>query len=169
MQKTAFTIAVLVVAIAVVSLRGLKRGKEPRRAAQNAEISLKCSPDIAWETGTKFHMQWNDATKKMVFDGPFGWNVIGFSWCQVRSLQRNAEFNFDVGNAFERAVASDSDKSDGRIHYGMEWGHTETEAASSRADLFAVTQGMILWGAHNAEGWSRGHWVNENNRGNGKP
>ena len=55
MQRTAFTIAVLVVAIAVVSLCGMPcgNGKEGRQASSGSEISLKFSPDVVWESGIR--------------------------------------------------------------------------------------------------------------------
>lgn len=167
MQKTAFTIAVLVVAIAVVSLYG--NGKGERQARNGAEISLKFSPDVAWDSGIRFAMHWCDARKKLVFESPRV--TFACEWCgsgrmmfRVESpdgglplLTGKNEYSFDVGNVLESCTASDSGAQDGRVRYTLHWddakqtfGHPEP-ARDFIKGMFN-SQVYVLWGAHNAEG-----------------
>ena len=154
MQKTAFTIAVLVAVSTVVSL--CSNGGTQRRGSGDTE-SLRLSADVAWDNGVRFTMRWDDARKKMLFDcQKVDAEAVDSFRPRICFGSPRAEYDFDAGNIGIPGDPPDLTRHDNRIHYGMEWAHAETEAASSRTDPFVVTQDMILWGAHNAEGWSRG-------------
>ena len=74
MKRISFAIAVFVVTLlAVVSLCGMhcderrQESKQPRR--KRAESASNRSSQVSWESGIKFVMQWDDASKKLLFDG----------------------------------------------------------------------------------------------------
>jgi hypothetical protein len=172
MQRTAFTIAVLVVAFAVVSLCGMPCGnsKERRQAGTSAEINLKFSPDMAWENGIKFAMRWCDAEKKLVFESPrvtsaLVWCGSGRAGFLVESpdgglplLHGKNEYNFDAGSVLESCTASDSGTQDGRVRYTLRWDEAKQAFVFPNLQYDSIkqmfnSQVYILWAAHNAEGW----------------
>ena len=122
MQRTAFVIAVMVVASTVVSLCGLDRGREARRASQNAEISLrKCSPEIDRvgrpRNRVPHAMERCHPKKDGYLTDPLVGDVIDFSWGQVRNVHWNAEFRFDMPNTGDLGASPDVPQQDGRIRY----------------------------------------------------
>lgn len=142
MQKMAFTIAVLVVATAVISLRG--NGKEQRQASNFAEISVNRSLHVPWKSGTEFVMQWNDACKKLLFDGyPIchAKPKVHDVWCgggrvqiveavdvvvsSVPASDRPDEYSFDSQCIGGLAASCAPARHDGLIHFGMEWNAAE--------------------------------------------
>jgi hypothetical protein len=162
MQRTAFTIAVLVLASTIVSVCQISRGNGVE-ANNRTKISLRFSPEVAWDARTRFAMHWDDARKKMLFDCEKETTETWYSGgARIGFGSPRTEYDFDVGNVFAVANAgsasdpSDLSRQDGRIHYGMEWGSGEKRPASSSVQLFVGQE--VLWGAHNAEGWSRRLW-----------
>jgi hypothetical protein len=141
MQRIPFAMAMFAVAFAVVSLCGMQdsNSKQGRQAGKWAEISLNRSLQVSWDGGTTFAMQWNDACKKLIFDGyPIchATPVVYDCWRgggRVRisdpvelvssrpAPNRPDEYSFDVQNIAGHVATSDSTDQDGRIHYGIEW------------------------------------------------
>jgi hypothetical protein len=145
MQRIPFALAALVVAALIVSLCGMNRGdsEKEQRASNWAEIKLNRSLQGPWESGTAFVMQWNDACKKLLFDGyPIcheeqavydTWHgsccgtIRGFSFrgapltSSMLAPEHPDEYSFDVQNIGNYVATCDSTEHDSRVHYGMEW------------------------------------------------
>jgi hypothetical protein len=175
MRRISFAIAVLVVAIGVISLFETSSGnrKEPQQAGKGAEISVKLSSQIAWDSGIRFAMRWDDARKKMIFDRRMT-RVVSFlgRWTDpfsdvirenriddgISSLAGQDKYSFDAGNITDPGDSSNSAKQAGQIHFGVNWNNTRKQPPSpslARYDFINETfkrQVYVLWSAHNAEG-----------------
>jgi hypothetical protein len=141
MKKIPFAIAVLVVAIAITSLCRVNAGnnKEEKQVVKSAEISLNRTLRAPWESGITFAMQWNDACKKLLFDGyPMCHEdpVVYVCWrgggrmtitdgprltCSTPAPEHPDEYSFHVDNIGGLAASSDSITQDGLVHYTLEW------------------------------------------------
>jgi hypothetical protein len=141
MQRTAFAIAAIAVAIAFVSLCGMHwdNCKEQQHAGNCTGMSLNCSPRGPWDSGMTFVMQWNDACKKLVFEGRpicHAKPAVRYGYCgggrveivdpaplisPALAADHPDEYSFDVQNIGNLDGLSDSTVHDGQIRYGMEW------------------------------------------------
>jgi hypothetical protein len=132
MQRTPFAIAVFVVAIVMISFCRVHRSncEEERQAGNWTEISLNRSLQVPRESGTTFVMQWNDACKKLIFDG----HPLSHGCRPVASrpdvciadpiqppLDKKDQYSFDAGSFGVPADSTPSRNQDGRLRFAIEW------------------------------------------------
>jgi hypothetical protein len=132
MHKTSLVATVLLASLIAASFCCMRSGDcgEKRNACQWPHVSLKCSPQVAWDDGVTFVMQWNDACKKMVFDGhPLSHGCRHVASCRYvciadpvePPLDKKDQYSFDAGSVGVPADSTASSNQDGRLHFVIEW------------------------------------------------
>ena len=144
MKRTTLAIAVVATTLATDLLVAVRYGdcKEEQNAEKCAALSSSLfSSQVSSDTETKFVMQWDDASKKLLFDGQAishdtrapiydrfsGGTIRGFRFRDASSIDlapatdRPDEYSLDVGIIGNLASLSDSIKRDGRLHYHVQW------------------------------------------------
>jgi hypothetical protein len=123
--------AALLAGVAALALQLADCGGPQRKTERcNANVvPLRLSDS---NTGVEFVMQWDDASKKLLFDGqaichdkpkrfPFNSGYITDVSDVVPAPKRPDQYSFDVGTIGDLGVSSNSMKQDGRLHYGIQW------------------------------------------------
>ena len=144
MKRTYLAVAFVAASLAVVLFSGIALGRNGRvrieKKIDEGRMSL-LSPQISWEEETKYVMQWDDASKKLLFDGQAishetkapiydrfsGGTIRGFRFRGASSIDlapapdHPDQYSFDVGTIGNFGGLSKSSKHDGQLHYHVEW------------------------------------------------
>jgi hypothetical protein len=162
MKRTSFAVTLVVVLISGVALG---RNGRVRIEKKSDEVRLSLlSSQISWETETKYVMQWDERSKRLLFDGllasprvvkPQFHHYAHYNITNPDSMPPIApdEHSFDAGTVGRLANLSESKKSDGRLHYHIQWDDSKETFVFHKihSELFAVSKLDTLWKAHNAE------------------
>jgi hypothetical protein len=132
MKTTALVVTILATSLVAVLLSGLALGRNGRTRAEqrDAELSPRLlSPQISWETETKYVMQWDERCRMLLFDGllaaprfrrcaGYHMTVTDVSYSPPSAPD---DHSLDAGTVGKLVDLSESNKSDGRLHYHVQW------------------------------------------------
>jgi hypothetical protein len=134
MKRASREIAIVATLLMTVLLSGmaLVRNGHIRTEQKDAEPSMNLLlPQSSSEPETKYVMQWDDASKKLLFDGQAVSHaaptsvIVNHTRFLIEKVapapDRPDQYSFDIGIVGNFASPSDSSKYDGQLHYGMQW------------------------------------------------
>ena len=170
MKRTFLAVAVVVASLVAVFFLGVGLGNcdEERHGDRPAEFGLTFSSShVSSDTSTKYVMQWDDTSKKLLFDGQAishaAKTFVTINGYQRFRVETSApapdhadEYSFDVESIGNPGISLDSGKHDGQLHYHIQWDESKRrflfyEPFPEKPRLELVSNMEIMWQGHNAE------------------
>ena len=184
MKRTFLAVAVVLASLAAVFCLGIDGGscQEEQPCAKRFELAMNFpSPQVSWDSESKYVMTWDEASKKLLFNdraishGTVTRVCMRFNGVNITNPADDGatpshpdEYSFDVGTIGDPGVSSDSNKEDGRLCYSIRWDDSketftyheprpgpipEVQLSFTRDECVSDLQ--IFWKAHNAEAFPR--------------
>jgi hypothetical protein len=173
MRRTSLTAAILAVSLAAVFFSGMglgNPGEKERHGDKGSEFGVNvCSWQISWDSGAKYDMQWDETSKKLLFEGQAishetpapaydranaygtirGFRFRGASSIDLTPARKHPDqYSFDAGSPGASGVLSELNEHDGQLHYCLQWDDSKewfvgcTPAPEEVKELFTFDSGF---------------------------
>lgn len=133
MKKTFLAVAIVAVSLVVILCLSIDGGdcQEKKPGRKHHELTLNLSPQVLWANEIKYAMQWDDTSKKLLFNGRAASHatatMVYREYGRVRITDPGDddapayEYSFDVEGVGDTGVSSDFGNKDGQLQYNIQW------------------------------------------------